>query len=404
MHHCDGHHFSGGTIGWNVSLRWSSVRRLGFERVLALACVVAVVCVSVSAHGRVGWVRALAASPDRIREGKLWFLLSSAALVDHPLVLSLVCFVALAGLARTVCEPRVFWLSAFFGQVIATLLVYVLVIGSVRLVVPGAFDSVVAAPDYGVSAISAAWLGSIAAVAWRRRGRSRAGKLSIALSCVAVGLFAYSVRPDLTVLSSEHLVAFVLGIGVAVPEWRSRIFSATWRWPVGATRASFAVMRVRRLDPFAAAALMFALVVLAIAEAPTALATLREQVAIRLHPTVGRCAATWNLGSSAPRLLVEGRGVDRVSIQPFRLVLSRESDGTHEPAKWADYCRYTFSERSRPTVFLGLWQHGRVMSWRYPAGKATAGSRANWNAALRPDGRLRLLHRGSPHSAPVLSS
>ena len=113
---CDGVTSLMAESGRTVYLRWSSIRRLGFERLLALACVVAVVGVSVSAHGRVGWVRALAASPDRIREGKLWFLFSSAALVDHPLVLSLVCFVTLAALARAVCEPRVFWLSAFFGR------------------------------------------------------------------------------------------------------------------------------------------------------------------------------------------------------------------------------------------------------------------------------------------------
>jgi hypothetical protein len=288
--------------------------------------------------------------------------------------------------------------------VIATLLVYVLVVGSVRLVVPGAFDSVVSAPDYGVSAISAGWLGSIATVAWRRRDRSRVGKLSIALSCVAVGLFAYSERPDLSVLSSEHLVAFALGIGVAVPEWRSRMFSATWRWPLAATRASFAAMRVKRLDPFSVAAMLFALGVIAIAETPTALATFREQVALHLHQTVSRCAANWNLGSAAARLLAEGGTGDRVSIQTFRLVLSRESDGTREPAKWADYCRYTFSESGGPNVILGLWRQGRVEGWRRATSGAAARSVANWNATLQPDGRVRLLHRGAPHSAPTLSS
>jgi hypothetical protein len=106
--HCDGVTSQVAESGRTVSLRWSSIRRLGFERLLALAWVVAVVGVSVSANGRASWVRALAASPDRIREGKLWFLFSSAALVDHPLVLSLVCFVALAGLAHAVCEQRVF--------------------------------------------------------------------------------------------------------------------------------------------------------------------------------------------------------------------------------------------------------------------------------------------------------
>ena len=382
----------------------SEFRRFGLGKLFALAWVVAVVLVSVAAHARASWIRVLAASPDRIREGKLWLLVSSAGLVDHPLVLSLVSFVALAGLAFVVCGPRVFWCSAFFGQVLATLLVYVLFIGAVRWVVPGVFGSVVSAPDYGVSAISAAWLGSIATVAWRRRDRSRAGKLSIALSCVAVGLFAYSVRPDLTVLSSEHLVAFVLGIGSAVPGWWSRMLSATWRWPAATTRVLFSAMRVGKLDPIATAAVMFAVSVLAIAEAPTALATFREEIAIHLHPTVSRCTTNWNLRGEAPELLVERRHINnRVSIQPFRRVLAREANGNRAPAKWADYCRYTFAGSSRTIVIVGLWRRGRIEGWTKPQYAPTTRS-LDENATLHPDGRLRLLHGRTSHSSIVLSS
>jgi hypothetical protein len=381
----------------------SEFRRLGLGKLFALVWVVAVVLVSVAAHGRASWIRALAASPDRIREGKLWLLVSSAGLVDHPLVLSLVSFVALAGLALVVCGPRVFWCSAFFGQVLATLLVYVLFIGAVRWVVPGVFGSVVSAPDYGVSTISAAWLGSIATVAWRRRDRSRAGKLSIALSCVAVGLFAYSVRPDLTVLSSEHLVAFALGTGSAIPGWWSRTFAATWRWPAATTRVLFSAVRVGKLDPIATAAVMIAVLVLAIAEVPTALATFREEIAVHLDPTVSRCAANWNVQGEAPRLFVERRQINRVSIRTFRSVLSRETAAKREPAKWADYCRYKFSGPSRSIVFLGLWRRGRVDHWS-KALNAPSDRSVDENATLQRNGRVHLLHAGATHSSIVLSS
>lgn len=185
-------------------------------RLLAVVWLGAVAIVSIAAGARADWVRALAASPDRVGDGKLWYLIWSAALVDRPVVLSLVSFLALAALALTTCGTRTFWWSAILGQVLATLLVYAF-IGVARSMVAGAFDSSVASPDYGVSTISAAWLGSVATVAWRRRGRSRTGKLSIGLSCVAVGLFAYSVRPQVTILSSEHVVAFALGVIAATP-------------------------------------------------------------------------------------------------------------------------------------------------------------------------------------------
>src|SRR5258707_9512064 len=101
---------------------------------LAVGWIVAVVNVSLAADARPGWVSALAASPARVRDGKLWFLFSSAVWVDRPVVLSLLSFAALAAFALIVCGPRAFWWSAFLGQVAATMLVYVF-IGATRWIV-----------------------------------------------------------------------------------------------------------------------------------------------------------------------------------------------------------------------------------------------------------------------------
>ncbi len=358
--------------------------RIGLARLLALVWVTAVVGVSVAARGRAGWVEALAASPDRVREAKGWFLFSSALLVDRPLALSLGCFLVLAILALVVCGPRMFWWSAFMGQVASTLVVY-LVIGALRWLVADAFDSVVAAPDYGVSTISAAWLGSIAAVGWRRRGRRLAGKASIAVSCLAVGLFAYSIRPDLNILSSEHLVAFVLGVACATPRCWSRMFPAA--------------TSLRRLDASVAAGILLVLLVAAVAAAPSALATLRSQIAVHLRPTVSRCARDWNRQGDAPRPFVLRRTVDAVSIAAGTAVPL----GTRRPVRWAEYCRYIFTDRHGTTLVFGRWRRGRVWSWS-AAFVARTSAHLQTNEAILPDGHLQPLRRKSRESALLLSS
>jgi hypothetical protein len=351
-------------------------------RVLAVAWLVAVVCVSIAAGARPGWVRALAASPDRVREGKLWFLVSSAVLVDRPVVLSLLSFAVLATLALTACGTRTFWWSAILGQVLATLLVYVFIVAA-RRIVAGAFDASLGSPDYGVSAISAAWLGSIATVAWRRRGRSRVGKLSISLSCLAVGLFAYSVRPDVTVLSSEHLVAFALGVAAAVPGLWTRVLDITFRRPLGWTRA---------LNPITGAMLILVPLMVAITAAPIGLAALREQIATYLQPTLSRCANDWNQLRSVSRPPVHN--VSSVSLGTTRRIIATGFGFEARPPVWAHYCRYAFVENQRVVIVLGLWQHGGIDRWSISV-DPHADRVAEGNATLQRSGRVRLLnHNG----------
>jgi len=113
------------------------------------------------------------------------------------------------------CGPRILWLAALIGQAFSTLLGYSL-IGVARFLDPGAFHQLVSAPDYGLSAISAAWLGAIAAIGWRTR-RQSIGRAAIVLGCVAIACLAWFVRgKGLDLLDSEHVFAFAIGVGVAV--------------------------------------------------------------------------------------------------------------------------------------------------------------------------------------------
>lgn len=363
-------------------MRLEMITRRSLARLLATAWLIAVVSVSIAANARPGWVSALAASPDRVREGKVWFLVSSAVLVDRPVALSLLSFAALAVAALALCGTRTFWWSAFLGQVLATLLVYAF-IGAARWLVLGAFDASVVSPDYGVSTVCAAWLGSIATLMWRRRGRSGIGKLSIALSCGAVGLFAYSVRPDVTVLSSEHLVAFGLGVAAAIPGLMRRAFDVTLRRPTE-EMYTFALSAVHgRPKPRRAVMLLLPLVI-AIAAAPSGLAALRKQIAVHLQPTMSRCVRDWNQLGATSRLSI-GDAISSVSLT----IIDRPTAG--RPRR-EDYCRYAFHEGRRALVVLGRWHDGRVDRWRTAIRHPTT-SALESNALLEPNGRLRLRDR-----------
>ena len=157
----------------------------------------------------------LAASPHAVGEARLWSLLTSALLVQSPLFWSLASFALLGALTLKVCGTRVLLISALAGHVASTLLVYAL-LALARTFDPRAFEALLSAPDYGVSAISAAWLGAIASVSWRARGRTLRGKIGTALAVLATALFGWTLRRHVSFLDLEHVVAFGIGIMVAV--------------------------------------------------------------------------------------------------------------------------------------------------------------------------------------------
>jgi len=82
---------------------------------------------------------------------------------------------------------------------------------------PKIFTYALRRPDYGVSAISSAWLAATAAVLWHVGAGGRPGRVGVIIGCAAVAMFAYTIRPDVTVFSSEHLVAFAVGVATVLP-------------------------------------------------------------------------------------------------------------------------------------------------------------------------------------------
>jgi hypothetical protein len=181
---------------------------------VGVAIFTAVVCAMTVAHVTgVLPTRAVAASPSALAAGRLWLLVTSGLLVQSPMAVSLLSFVALAVLTLVFCGARRLWVAALAGHVASTLLAYALV-GSVRALDPLAFGGVWRAPDYGVSAIASAWLGAVAAVSWDRRGHSVRGRAPVILSCLAVAAFAWMVRRHLTILDSEHIFAFAIGVAI----------------------------------------------------------------------------------------------------------------------------------------------------------------------------------------------
>jgi len=157
----------------------------------------------------------LAESPHAIAQARIWLLVTSALLVQAPYFWSVLTFGLLGALGLAVCGGRVLWISALAGHIGSSLLVYAL-LEAVHTVEPHAFHGLQTAPDYGVSAISAAWLGAIASTSWRARDRTLRGRAAIVLAVLAMALFGWMLRRHLSFLDLEHVVAFAIGVNIAV--------------------------------------------------------------------------------------------------------------------------------------------------------------------------------------------
>jgi hypothetical protein len=157
----------------------------------------------------------LASSPHAVAEARLWSLVTSALLVSSPLFWSLLSLAVFCALTLRFCGVRVLLISAFAGHVASALVVYALLTVA-RAFDPRAFEAVVNAPDFGVSAVSAAWLGAMASVGWRGGNGTLWRKIATVLAVVAVAAFGWIVRGHLNFLDLEHVVAFAIGVVLAV--------------------------------------------------------------------------------------------------------------------------------------------------------------------------------------------
>jgi hypothetical protein len=157
------------------------------------------------------------ASAREVASGEIWILPASALVVDKPFLIGLIAFAVLAAATLQFCGTRAFWLAAVAGHAGSTLLVYA-IIGATRLVNPHIFSQAVATPDFGVSAMQGAWVGAIAATAWKRAGADRRNRCLVAAGVCAITGVAWWLHPDPSILTTEHLFAFLIGCGVM--SWR----------------------------------------------------------------------------------------------------------------------------------------------------------------------------------------
>ena len=97
-------------------------------------------------------------------DGREWQLLTSAFVADRPAVPSVVGFTIVGLAALALAGARILWTAAVAGHVLATVVVYAAL---------DAAQVTVSRPDYGTSAIIAAWIGVVACCLWRR-GAARA--------------------------------------------------------------------------------------------------------------------------------------------------------------------------------------------------------------------------------------
>jgi hypothetical protein len=176
--------------------------------ILVVPAVAAAVSV-VTVLNRLGVVslRDLASTPQGVADGREWQLVTSAFVADRPAVPSVVGFTIVGLAALVLAGARILWTAAAAGHILATVVVY------------GALDAAgvtVTRPDYGTSAIIAAWIGVVACCLWKRG----AGLAALGL-CLVSALVGWLLRPDLDILDTEHAVALAVGIGVAV--WLPRL-------------------------------------------------------------------------------------------------------------------------------------------------------------------------------------
>jgi hypothetical protein len=187
----------------------------GWASGLGLVCVVTGITFATRAHELP--LAPFVASAVKLASGQVWVLPASALIVDRPVLVGLAAFGVLAVATLRICGARTFWLAAAAGHAGSTLLVYA-IIGSTQLADPEMFASAAARPDFGVSAVQGAWVGAITTTAWIRAGTDHRDRSLVAAGVCAVAGVAWWLHPDPSILTTEHLFAFLIGCGIV--SWR----------------------------------------------------------------------------------------------------------------------------------------------------------------------------------------
>jgi hypothetical protein len=185
-------------------------RRAGDATVaLWLACVAAIAAVRAVDPSHVS-VKALACSPEAMAAGRLWTLVTSAAIIAGPPVPQLVMTGIVAVVVVRLAGARTWWLSAVTGHFGATFVAYAGIAAIYAVDRPTA-EGVVHAPDYGISAVWAATTGTLLVLLHRAGVHPR---LTAVCTVALLGAFVALVGIDGELADVEHLLAFLFGLAV----------------------------------------------------------------------------------------------------------------------------------------------------------------------------------------------
>jgi hypothetical protein len=158
---------------------------------------------------------AVAATPADIWRGKLWLLLTSGAVVEGNLPLSVLGVAALSVAVLLVCDWRVLWAAAGLGHVGSALATYAAIALAAQLEPGRISDDLVHARDYGISAFVAGGLGALAVGAWQRRSEWPMSALWRFVVAASIGSTALMTVHVLDPFWFEHVPAFGIGALVA---------------------------------------------------------------------------------------------------------------------------------------------------------------------------------------------
>lgn len=182
----------------------------------------------------------LASSPAGVLAGRVWPLLTSSLPVAGGSLAQLAGTALAVGTTVVMLGPRIFWLAALVGHVVATLLSY---LGVGVIAVLGAdVDAVAHAPDYGISCVLAACLGALSGAL----ARSSARRWTPAVVAAGAGVFALALPPSADLTGAEHALAWALGAGVGVRGPARGLFGPR---ATRAPRATPALLRQRTAGP-----------------------------------------------------------------------------------------------------------------------------------------------------------
>jgi hypothetical protein len=177
---------------------------------LWLGCVAAIAIVR-SGDPRAFTVHDLASSPAALAAGRLWTLATSAFIIDGPSVPQILMAALVAAAVVRLGGAALFGLTAVAGHLGATLLAY-LGIAAVSIADPATAHGVVHAPDYGISAVLAASVGTLLVLVDRGGAHPR---VTAAVGVLLLATFLALVGLDGELADVEHLLAFLIGAAVA---------------------------------------------------------------------------------------------------------------------------------------------------------------------------------------------